>query len=188
MKIVITGSLGHIGKPLAQALVEKGHSVTVVSSKAEKQNDIEAMGAAAAIGSIEDTAFLKTVFLNQDAVFCMVPPADNNEPDRRIYYSRIASNYAEAIKYANLKRVIHLSTFGADLDKGTGILLGAYDAEHIFNQLDDINLTHIRPTYFYYNLNNFINMIKYQNIIKANYGGNRKFPVPLSKSAPKVLK
>ena len=37
MKIVVTGSLGHIGKPLTEELVQKGHSVTVISSKAEKQ-------------------------------------------------------------------------------------------------------------------------------------------------------
>ena len=95
----------------------------------------------------------------------------------RSFYSRIAKNYVQAIKESQIKRVIHLSTFGADLDKGTGILLGAYDAENIFNQLENVHLTHIRPTYFYYNLNNFINMIKYQGVIKANYGGDRIFPM-----------
>lgn len=32
MNIVLTGSLGNIGKPLTKALVEKGHTVTVISS------------------------------------------------------------------------------------------------------------------------------------------------------------
>ncbi len=36
MNIVLTGSLGNISKPLAQELVQKGHSVTVISSKAER--------------------------------------------------------------------------------------------------------------------------------------------------------
>jgi uncharacterized protein YbjT (DUF2867 family) len=52
MKITITGSLGNISKPLTQELVEKGHSVTVISSNPEKQKEIEALGAAAAIGSL----------------------------------------------------------------------------------------------------------------------------------------
>ena len=177
MKFTITGSLGHIGKPLTQELVKNGHSVTVISSNPEKRKEIETLGAISAIGTIEDVAFLTSTFADADAVFCMVPPADNNEPDRRVYYSRIARNYVAAIQQTNIKRVIHLSTFGADLDTGTGILLGAYDAENIFNQLVDVNVTHIRPTYFYYNLNNFINQIKFQNSIKANYGGDRKFPM-----------
>lgn len=177
MKIIVTGSLGNIGKPLATELVQKGHTVIVVSSKKEKRNEIERLGAIPSIGSLEDVIFLTETFVGADAVFCMVPPADYVEPDRRLYYSRIANNYFKAIQEAKVIRVIHLSTFGADLDKGTGILLGAHDAEKILNQLKTVNLTHIRPTYFYYNLNSFINMIKYNGIIKANFGGDRKFPM-----------
>lgn len=36
MKIIITGSLGHISKPLTEELVQKGHAVTVISSNPEK--------------------------------------------------------------------------------------------------------------------------------------------------------
>ena len=48
MKIIVTGSLGHISKPLTKELVQKGHTVTVISSKPGKQKEIEALGAAAA--------------------------------------------------------------------------------------------------------------------------------------------
>ena len=41
MKIIVTGSLGHISRPLAEELLEKGHHVTVVSSNSERQKDIE---------------------------------------------------------------------------------------------------------------------------------------------------
>jgi nucleoside-diphosphate-sugar epimerase len=47
MKIVVTGSLGHISKPLAEILVGNGHSVTVISSNPEKQKHIEMLGARA---------------------------------------------------------------------------------------------------------------------------------------------
>ncbi len=176
MKIVLTGSLGHISKPLAIALTGKGHSVTIISSDPAKQKEIEALGAKAAIGSVEDPEFLIQAFNAAEAVYCMLPP-NNTEPDRRVYYSRVAKNYVQAIKNTNIKRVVHLSSFGADLDKGTGIILGAHDAETIFNQLTDVHLTHMRPTYFYYNLNNFLKIIRHQNIIKANYGGDQKFPL-----------
>ncbi len=62
MKIIVTGSLGHISKPLTEELVQKGHTVTVISSKPEKQAAIEALGATAAIGSVEDVSFLTTTF------------------------------------------------------------------------------------------------------------------------------
>ncbi|MFD2933796.1 hypothetical protein [Spirosoma flavum] len=51
MKIIVTGSLGNISRPLAQELVQKGHTVTVVSSRADRKQEIEALGAKPAIGS-----------------------------------------------------------------------------------------------------------------------------------------
>ena len=175
MKVTITGSLGHIGKPLAQELVKKGHSVTVISSNSEKQKEIEAIGAAAAIGSIEDVDFLASVFVGADVVYTMVPPNYFAEPDIREYYRKIGKNYVLAIKKSSVKRVINLSSYGAHLDKGTGNILGAHHVENSFNELLDVDITHIRPTYFYYNLLNLIPVIKSTGTIYANYGGDKKF-------------
>src|ERR1700722_15871349 len=66
MKIIVTGSLGHISKPLTEELVQKGHTVTVVSSKPERQKEIEAIGAKAAIGTMEDANFLSATFEGAD--------------------------------------------------------------------------------------------------------------------------
>jgi uncharacterized protein YbjT (DUF2867 family) len=66
MKIVITGSLGNISKPLTEELVQKGHSVTVISSNVEKKEKITAMGAYAAIGTIQDADFLTKTFTGAD--------------------------------------------------------------------------------------------------------------------------
>ena len=71
MNIVLTGSLGNIGKPLTKALVLKGHSVTVISSNAERKLAIEQMGAKAAIGSMFDLGFLSAVFKGADRVYLM---------------------------------------------------------------------------------------------------------------------
>ena len=60
MKIIVTGSLGNIGKPLTQELVQKGHQVTVISSNADKKEAIEKLGATAAIGSLEDVDFIQS--------------------------------------------------------------------------------------------------------------------------------
>ena len=76
MKIVVTGSLGHISLPLTKELVQKGHKVTVVSSKPEKQAAIEALGATAAIGFMEDADFLTATFTGADAVYAMIAGGD----------------------------------------------------------------------------------------------------------------
>ena len=171
MKITITGSLGHIGQPLTEKLVQNGHDVTVISSNSERQNDIEALGAAAAIGTLEDVDFLSATFEGAEAVFAMVPP-DYSAPDVRAYYQKLAHSYAQAIARAGVKRVVHLSSYGAHLDAGTGFILGSHDVEGILNQLADVAVTHLRPGYFYYNLLNFINTIKAAGFIGTNYGGD----------------
>ncbi len=171
MKVIVTGSLGHISEPLAKELVKKGHTVTVITSKQEKQKDIEALGAAAAIGSLEDIDFLVSAFTSADAVYAMIPP-NLTVPDIREYYRRIGGNYAQAIQQSGVKRAVHLSSMGAHLDKGTGLILGSHDTEGILNELSDVAITHLRPGYFYYNLYHFADMIKGAGFIGANYGGD----------------
>lgn len=173
MNIIITGSLGHISKPLTIELVQKGHQVTVITSNPEKQKDIEALGASAAIGSLEDIDFLKLTFKNADAVYCMIPP-NFSEPNQVAYYQRIGENYVNSIKASTIKRVIELSSYGAHLEKGTGFIVGSHKVENMFNALHEVKVTHIRPGYFYYNLLHFLHMIKTAGFIASNFGDDDK--------------
>lgn len=176
MKIIVTGSLGNISQPLTQELVQKGHTVTVISSKPEKQKHIEALGATAAIGVLEDVDFLTATFTGADAVYCMIPP--NNyfalNLDLIAYYIRIANNYAQSIQQSGVKRVVYLSSIGAHLEKGSGILIGHYKGEGIMNNLSNVAITFMRPVGFYYNLFGFVEMIKSEGIIAANWGAEEK--------------
>ncbi len=193
MKITVTGSLGHISKPLTEELVQKGHQVTVISSNSGKQKDIEALGATAAVGSLEDADFLAATFTGADAVYCMIPP--NNYFDQNLdlpaYYRRIAGNYLQAVGRSNVKRVIYLSSIGAHLEKGSGILIGHHDGEAIMNALSDVAITFLRPVGFYYNLYGFVPMIKSEGVIAANWGAKGTLvwvsPVDIAAAAAEEL-
>src|ERR1700739_4581088 len=106
MNIVLTGSLGHISKPLAVGLIPKGHAVTVISSKAEKKNEIAALGAKAAIGSIEDSAFLTSAFTGADIVYLMEPPFNflDHTIDMENYWLNIAKNYKQAVQQSGVNK------------------------------------------------------------------------------------
>ncbi len=176
MKITLTGSLGHIGKPLTQELVHLGHAVTVVSSRPENQKEIEALGATAAIGSMQDVDFITSAFTGADLVYTMVPPANyfDQNLDLKAFYHNIGNSYAQAIGQANVKRVINLSTIGGNMDKGNGGLRYAHDVEEILNALPaDVSVTHMRPTSFYYNLYGYVAMIKETGVIATNYGESK---------------
>jgi uncharacterized protein YbjT (DUF2867 family) len=178
MKITITGSLGHISKLLTKELVQKGHSVTVISSRPEKQKDIEALGAMAAIGSIEDVGFLIDAFKGADAVYSMLPPpnfSDHNF-DLIAHVRKITDNYAEAIKQSEVKRLVHLSSIGAHMTQDTGLILHHHVAEGILEKLSNVNITFMRPVGFYYNLLSFIPAIKNMGAMASNYGADDIIP------------
>ncbi|TCD10750.1 NAD-dependent dehydratase [Pedobacter frigidisoli] len=179
MKIIITGSLGHISKPLTNELVQKGHEVTVISSNPEKQKQIEALGAKAAIGSLQDVDFLTTTFNGAHAVYTMVPPGNYFDPnlDLLAYFTGFGKNYVQAIQASGIKRVVNLSTIGGNLAEGNGILAGAHQVELLLNELpENVTITHMRPNSFYYNLFGYVEMIKSAGIIAANYGGEDIIP------------
>ncbi len=181
MKIILTGSLGHISKPLTQDLVQKGHAVTVISSKPERQKEIEALGASAAIGTMEDVDFLSATFTGADIVYVMETHGANSffDPDLDLMavISKIGHNYKQAIQQSGVKCVVHLSSIGAHTDKGNGILAFHYNVENILRQLpDDVSIKFMRPVGFYYNMFAFIPTIKAQGAIVSNYGGDTKDP------------
>ena len=112
MKYVVTGSLGNISKPLTKKLVSAGHEVTVISSKSDKTAQIEALGAKAAIGSVEDVDFLTKTFTGSDAVYTMVPP-NFSTTNWVKYIAGIGENLAKAIKLSGVKSIVNLSSIGA---------------------------------------------------------------------------
>ena len=169
MKFVVTGSLGNISKPLAEKLVAAGHSVIVLSSKADKTTQIEALGAKAAIGSVEDVAFLTKTFTGADAVYTMVPP-HFGAANWKKYIADIGENYAEAIHGAGVKNVVNLSSIGAHMPEGCGPVSGLYFVEKSLNALDGVNVKHLRPGFFYGNFLANAGMAKHMGIIGGNYG------------------
>jgi len=175
MKIVLTGSLGHISKPLATELIAKGHSVTIISSKAERQKEIETMGAKAAIGSIVDTNFLSETFKDADIVYLMEPPFNffdhNSDPEK--FWLDIAKSYAQAVQQSGVTKVIHLSSVGAHTDQGVGMLAIHHSIENILKELPNtVSIKTMRPVGFYYNMLAFIPSIKNAGAIIQNYGGD----------------
>lgn len=181
MKIIVTGSLGNISKPLTKELVQKGHSVTVISSKAERQKDIEALGAKAAIGTMQDVAFLTATFKDADIVYCMETHDSSAffDPTLDLIATivQIGKNYKQAIEESGVKKVVHLSSIGAHTDTGNGILRFHYEVEKILNQLpEDVSIKFMRPTGFFTNILRSLPTIKEQGAIISNFGGDKKEP------------
>jgi NAD(P)H dehydrogenase (quinone) len=158
MKIIVTGSLGNISKPLTNLLVQKGHNVTVISSDPKKQAAIESLKATAAIGSIGDAAFLAKTFKSADAVYAMIPmPFTDTDP--QTYLAKMAANYTHALKQAAVPRVVALSGWAADLIPGE-------NAEDVFTEkLKNTSLTILRPASFYTNFYQSMTLIRGKGLL-----------------------
>jgi len=173
MKYVITGGAGHISKPLALKLLGEGHDVTIIGRNADHLKELTDKGAKAAIGSVEDSSFLRDAFAGADAVYTMVPPnfATN---DLKGHIASVGRKYADAIGANKIRYVVNLSSVGAHMKEGAGPVSGLYYVEEALNALPDTNVLHLRPGYFYYNFFGQVSMVKNMNFVGSNFGGNEK--------------
>ncbi|MCU0428398.1 MAG: NAD(P)H-binding protein [Cytophagaceae bacterium] len=166
MKIVLTGSIGHVTKPLASKLIAAGHQVSIISSDASKVAQIQSLGAQAHIGSIEDGAFLREAFAGANAVYLMIPPkwTVTNWLD---YQRSVGQQYVQALEGSSVTHVVILSSVGAHMKKGAGPIDGVALLEDTIAALPGVHVKSLRPSYFYYNLFSMIPLIKNAGIMGA---------------------
>ncbi len=166
---VITGSIGHISKEVVKGLTKAGNEVRVVTSSQDRVKEIESLGARAFVGKIQDESFVNEAFKGADVVYTMIPPIWNTTNWRQAQLE-VAKVYAQAIQAAGVKYVVNLSSIGAHLSEGNGPIGGAHDLEQLLNAIPGLNVKHLRPGFFYYNLLNQIGLIRHAGILGANYG------------------
>jgi uncharacterized protein YbjT (DUF2867 family) len=173
---VITGATGNIGKVIVKQLLEARQNVTAIARHEEKLNELTALGATAMPGNITDREFLTKAFAGADAVFCLLMP-DMFAKDVRKEQDSIAENYFESIKANKVKNVVLLSSIGAHMRNGAGIVDGLGYMEELLLQLHDTNVLNLRPTYFMENTFGLIGTIKQMGIAGTPIEGDLKFPI-----------
>lgn len=172
MHYVVTGSLGHTGKPITERLIKAGHTVTVVTSKAENGAKIEALGAKAAVGDVANAAFVAEAFANADAVYLMIPPK-MDATNWRGYQNVVSDNYIAAIQANDIRFVVLLSSIGAHLPQGVGPVNGLHDLEEKLKTVEGLNVKALRPSYFMQNLFGMVGMVKGMGIMGGNFGDDK---------------
>ena len=170
---VITGSVGHISKPVIKGLVKEGKNVNVITSSTDKVKEIESLGAKALTGSLFDAAFVTKAFEGAEVVYTMVPPIWQTS-DWKASQLEIVQNYVNALA-ANktVKYIVNLSSVGAHLGSGTGPIDAVSALEKELNKLSGVHVKHLRPTFFYYNFLSQLPMLKHGGIMGGNYGDQK---------------
>lgn len=179
MKIILTGSLGPISRLLATQLIAQGNDLTIISSNAERQKEIESLGSKAAIGIIDNVDFLTQTFTGADVAYLMEPTVNMFDPaiDLLKHYEKICEKYVQAILNSELKRIVHLSSIGGHSSTGNGLLAFHYYAEQTLKKLpENVSITTLRPMSFYSNIMAFMPTIKEQNAIITSYYASEPEP------------
>lgn len=182
---VITGGTGKTGKSLSLGLLESGNKVRVICRNPQSAQELKDKGAEIFIGDTRDEAFLKKAFVGGDAAYVLLP-IDMQAPDYTATQVAHATAIRNAVVNAGIKYAVTLSSVGAHLDKGTGVVLGLHKMEELFNEVSDLNVKHLRGSYFMENTLGQALSIKQQGIMAAPVNGTIKFAMVAAKDIAAV--
>ena len=176
----ITGATGNIGKAIAFDLLSKGKKVRAIGRNAERLKELADKGAEIVIGDIYDSTFVQKAFAGCKAVFCLIPPNMQSTDFKRDQY-KVADNYVNAVKVNKIKYVLLLSSIGAHLRNGAGIVDGLGYLEERFTELKDVNVLNLRCGYFMENLIGQLEMIKQTGVVGSSIKANLQIPMVATK-------
>lgn len=125
---VITGANGQTGSVVARTLLDQGKPVRVILRRPEQSPAWQARGAEVRIADLADTATLSEAFSGAEAAYLMNPPA-YQAPNLMAQAIRVHNALIGAAQRAGLRRVVALSSVGAQHASGTGNILTTHDFE-----------------------------------------------------------
>lgn len=170
----VMGASGHIGHEISKNLLEKGEKIRVIGRSKEKLADLVKLGAILFEGDAHKWEFLRECFKGCTAIFCMIPP-DYQAKNMRASQNLFGEAIFKAIEASGCKKVVNLSSIGAEEDRATGPIKGLYDQEQRLNKLKDVEIIHLRPAYFLENFLSMVELIKTQGFLGSAIKGDIPF-------------
>lgn len=165
-RILVTGITGNIGSHLVPYLQKHDCSLVGISRDAQKTAALETQGIAVHAGDLTNADFVTRAFAGVDVAFLMLPP-NYTSANLREAQGVITANYVRAIQTHGIKKVVCLSSVGAHLSEGAGIIAPLYDLEQKIRQLP-VDAVFLRPSYFMENLFTQISVVKAHRIMAAS--------------------
>jgi len=125
---------------------------------------------------VTDAAAVTDALRGSDAAYLMIP-SDYTKPDLLGQYTRAGEAIARAVQDSGIRRVVFLSSLGADRASGTGPIVGLHAVEQRLRAIAGLNLLVLRPGYFYENSYGTLGLIKHQGINGGATDPNVSIPV-----------
>jgi uncharacterized protein YbjT (DUF2867 family) len=132
---LITGSTGHIGRPLVELLHKEGHDVRALvrdASRAELLPD----GIDIAVGNLDDAGSVAAALRGVDSVFLLHVGPGTTQTQIMI----------DAARSARVNRIVLLSSVGARLVPVAGLIPASLAAREDLLRASGLDVTYLRPT------------------------------------------
>jgi uncharacterized protein YbjT (DUF2867 family) len=166
--IVITGASGKTGSKAAEALLKTGENTRVIGRSPEHLQHLTEQGAEAMIGDQGNVEFLTRAFSGADAAYVIIPPKYDTD-NVRAHYNKMGAVIVDAVRRSELRKMVFLSSLGAEHDTGTGPVVGLHDVEKALDTLSDVDIVFLRPGYFFENTLMNIEQIKNRRIFASDF-------------------
>jgi uncharacterized protein YbjT (DUF2867 family) len=173
---VVLGASGHTGHIVAQNLLERGQKVRVVGRSAERLQKLAVKGAEVSIADATDAPALAKAFKGADAAYVLIPP-DITSSNYRAFQDRVSDAIAASVENAGVKRIVALSSMGADKPSGTGPVVGLYNLEQKLNQIDGVSALYLRAGYFMENVFPQVGVIRMLGVMAGPLRPDLKVPL-----------
>lgn len=169
---VVLGASGQVGSAVVKSLQKNGQPVTAVVRNPEKADELKHNGVPILQADLFDTPALQKAFEHADTVF-LLTPEDPASQDVLADAKTIVENYREAIHACGVKKLVALSSLGAQHALGTGNLEMSYMLEHAFQGLP-VQQIFIRAPYYYSNWMPYITTVQEQGILPTFFPADLK--------------
>ena len=144
---VVLGASGNTGHTVAKNLLKAGKKVRVVGRSAQHLQFLAAEGGEIFAADVTDAQALTKAFDKAESAYVMIPPnIKSNDP--KGFQEKVSDAIAKAIRDAGVKNIVSLSSIGADKPSGTGPVVGLHNFEQKLNQIESMNVLHLRAGYF----------------------------------------
>jgi NAD(P)H dehydrogenase (quinone) len=117
---VILGATGNVGRSTITALRRAGKPVRAVVREHSKAKDLAQLGCEIAVADLHDGVALAKA-LDGASVVQVICPVGSRDGDTAAEMKRSIETVAVALEGSQVKTVLAISDYGAELDSGTGI-------------------------------------------------------------------
>lgn len=162
---IVSGATGQTGSVVAKTLLEKKLPVRVIVRSEEKGKACKELGAEVAVADARDAEALKKALEGGKALYLMNPPIYHSK-DMLIETDKVIEAFQAAIESAQLEKLVILSSVGAHLSEGTGVILTLHRLEKALAN-SRVPTTILRPVSFMENWNFSLDAVKNQGVLPS---------------------